>query len=165
PSKIDNVVMSLLSYFTRNNFEKTIHGYCQEIGWTISKVDADYARLSFEMESGREQSLHIIRFDSTLEFSVPSQVAFEEGDEIPGWISTLLMRNNSKFKVGFWCIETINSRSVYSVMHNAEQSLMDRDYFASIVRRLVGACDDFETSLEEMMTDAEKEDEDSDDDV
>lgn len=149
--------MSLLSYFTRSNFEKTIRGYCKEIGWTITEIDADYAKLSFDMESGRTQTLHIIRFDSTLEFSVPSGIFFKEEDEVPGWISTLLMRENSKFKVGFWCLETIKGKSIFSVMHNAEQSLINRDYFEGIVGKLVETCDTFEQVMDRALSDEDEE--------
>jgi len=155
--------MSLLSYFTQSNFEKTIRSYCRDLGWQITEIDAEYAKLSFEMESGRTQPLFIFRFDSTLEFSVPSALSYEEGEEFPDWISTMLMRENAKSKVGFWCVETIKSKSIFSIMHNAEQNLMDRDYFQGIVSKLVVTCDEFEVSMEEAMSEKEAGETDAED--
>jgi len=137
--------------FNHSNFEKTIRGYCQEIGWTPSVIEADYAKLKFEMESGHPKTLYILRLEEVLEFSVLSQLFFEEGDEIQSWMLTRLLLDNAKSKTGFWCIETIKNKMVFSFMHNAELRTLDCDRFAAIVTRLVGVCDDLETDIEAMM--------------
>ena len=108
--------------------------------------------LRFAMESGRDQTLFIIRYESTLEFSVPSMAAFESEENMPHFLSTLLMKRSSEKKIGFWCIERIGDKSVYSYMHNAEMQLIDSDYFAKVVRALITECDDFEGVLIQLLS-------------
>jgi hypothetical protein len=56
----------------------------------------------------------------------------------------LLLTLNSKNKVGFWCLEELNNQQVFSVMHNAELSLIDLNYFQVVVLELVQRCDEIE---------------------
>jgi hypothetical protein len=141
---------SYKSLFSGVNFKKTITKYCNNIGWNIDDLSDTKATLDFEMESGRTQRLYIIRYDTTLEFSVPSMYHFENEDEVPHFISTILMRKNSAKKIGFWCIEEISDELYYSVMHNAEIELINEDYFATVIRTLINDCDEFETTVEKM---------------
>ena len=139
--------MSLKSLFSSATFEDTIRQYCAQHGWNISEVNNRRAVLVFEMESGRSQILYILRYDSTLEFSVPSAVGFRDEDAIPHRLSTLLLRQNASSKIGFWCLETIDGKLTYSCMHNAELGLLDAEYFGNIVRRLTLECDEFEENI------------------
>jgi len=144
---------SYKSLFSGVNFKKTVRNYCSSIGWDIADLTDKKAVLDFEMESGRAQRLYIIRYDSTLEFSVPSIYNFESEDEIPHFISTILMQKNSTKKIGFWCIEEISDKHYYSVMHNAEIELMNEEYFSTVVRTLINDCDEFETTIENLNQD------------
>jgi hypothetical protein len=63
----------------------------------------------------------------------------------------LLLGQNAKFKIGFWCIEQISNKQVYSIMHNAEISLIDVNYFKKVVIKLVQECDSFEQAIAEML--------------
>ncbi len=144
---------SYKNLFSGVNFQKTVNKYCAKIGWNIAELTDKKAVLDFEMDSGRTQRLYIIRYDTTLEFSVPSIYHFESTDDIPHFISTILMQKNSTKKIGFWCIEEISDEQYYSVMHNAEIELMNEDYFAQVVRTLINDCDDFETTIEKMNED------------
>ncbi len=137
--------------FTSMNFKGTVQKYCAQQGWKIADIDDKHAVLRFTMNSGRNQTLYIIRYDSTLEFSVPSLAAFDSEDQIPHYLSTILLKRSSQRKIGFWCIEQIGGKQVYSCMHNAEMKLIDADYFAQIVRVLVNECDDFEDTLLKML--------------
>jgi hypothetical protein len=139
--------MSFSSLFGGMNFKSTIQQYCQQIGWKIAEIDDKHVVLKFNTEGGRTQTLYIIRFDTTLEFSVPSMAAFDSEDNVPHYFSTLLLKRNSQNKIGFWCIEVINNKQVFSYMHNAELSLMNADYFAKVVRMCVKECDEFEALL------------------
>lgn len=142
---------SLATLFSGMNFQGTVQKYCQQIGWKIAEIDNKHAVLLFTMESGREQRLYIIRYDTTLEFSVPSMAKFDSDDDIPDALSTLLLKRNAQSKVGFWCIEEIRGSLIYSCMHNAEIELLNTSYFERVVRVLIEECDDFEGILIQMM--------------
>ncbi|WP_013325250.1 hypothetical protein [Gloeothece verrucosa] len=134
--------------FSSNRFRSTIQGYCREIGWNILDINDNKAVLVFQMSSGNSQTLYIIRYENTLEFSCPSGVKFDDIDDIPHQLSTWLLIKNSKFKIGFWCIEEIGGRQVFSIMHNAEMSLIDVNYFNKVVLKLINDCDEFEEAIE-----------------
>ena len=142
---------SLASLFQGVNFQHTIRRYCDQIGWRVRELSDNKAVLGFNMKSGRTQTLYILSYETTLEFSVPSGLSFDADDDIPHVLSTLLLKRNAEAKIGFWCIEQIGSKYVYSCMHNAEMSLLDTDYFGRIVVRLVEECDDFEGVLLRMI--------------
>lgn len=139
--------MGLESLFSGMNFANTIKKYCAANGWKIADLNDKRAILRFGMSSGRDQTLYIIRYESTLEFSVPSMATFDSEDNIPHFLSTLLLKRSSERKIGFWCIEQIGGKHVYSHMHNAEMQLIDSNYFAKVVRVLINECDDFEGVL------------------
>ncbi|MFO7697699.1 MAG: hypothetical protein R6X16_11170 [Anaerolineae bacterium] len=138
-----NTVESLIddSLFDDLNFELTVRGFCSDQGWTIDDVGSGYARLVFSMSSGRRQTLWISRYGSTLEFSVPSALAYDDEDAVPGSLSTALLKLNAKNKIGFWCIEEIDSKYVFSYMHNAEIQLVNSQYFARVVKAVLQQCD------------------------
>lgn len=142
---------SFADLFVGVNFTSTIQKYCEQQGWKISELNDARAVLRFEMSSGRTQTLYIIKYETTLEFSVPSGLVFDSDENVPHRLSTLLLRRNSERKIGFWCLETINRQSVFSCMHNAEMQLLDGNYFATVVRALVNECDEFEEVISQMM--------------
>lgn len=135
------------SIFSSANFRTTVQKFCNQLGWKIADLNNDRAILRFNMNSGRTQTLYIIRYDQTLEFSVPSGAAFDNVDAIPHYLSTVLLKRSSDKKIGFWCIEEIGGKQVFSCMHNAEISLLNVEYFGKVVRALIGECDDFEGLL------------------
>lgn len=145
------LMSDLSALFSGARFQSTIQSYCDQNGWIIADINDRRAILRFNMESGRSQSLFIIRYDSTLEFSVPSMAAFPDENAVPHYFSTLLLKRNCEMKIGFWCIEEIGGQHVFSHMHNAEIRLMDSSYFASVVRALLTECDDFETIFEDII--------------
>ena len=137
--------------FSSFKFRSTIEGYCRDIGWNISTIDNKTAVIKFDMESGSTQTLFIIKYDSTLEFSCPTGLKFDDLDDIPHNLSTFLLSQNSQYKVGFWCIENIGGKQVFSILHNAEMSLIDVNYFGRVVMKLIKECDDFERRIEELL--------------
>ena len=137
--------------FSSSRFRSTIKGYCNQIGWTINDINDSRVIIKFNMESGNVQTLFIIRYDNTLEFSCPSGIKFDDIDNLPHKLSTLLMVKNAEYKIGFWCIENIDGKQVFSVMHNAEMSLIDVNYFGKVVFKIIQECDDFEQAIESMI--------------
>ncbi len=136
--------------FTNKSFKATISSYCNQIGWKIEHIEENLAVLVFQMESGQTQTLFVVRHESTLEFSVPSEASFASFEEIPDTLSSILMQRNRVRRYGFWCIMEIENRYVFTVMHNAEMSLLSIEYFAIIVQALLEECDQFERALKQM---------------
>jgi DNA-directed RNA polymerase subunit RPC12/RpoP len=137
--------------FSSSRFRTTIQGYCNQAGWKINDINDSRAILRFDMESGSVQTLFIIRYDNTLEFSCPSGIKFDDIDDLPHWLSTYLMQKNAEYKIGFWCIEKIGAKFVFSMMHNAEITLIEPKYFVKVVLKLIQDCDDFEKAVEAML--------------
>lgn len=136
-----------LDLFSTRNSQSTIQNYCQRLGWKIADMNNRRTILNFAMDSGTDQTLFIIAYENTLEFSCPSGIKFGDIDNIPGWLSTLLLNENSKYKVGFWSIETIAEHYHFSIMHNAEISLIDLEYFRTVVLKLINECDKLEQTI------------------
>ncbi|MFP4651894.1 MAG: hypothetical protein ACLFM4_05645 [Phormidium sp.] len=136
-----------LDLFSGSNYQSTIRNYCNNLGWKISDLNDRRTILKFTTESGTTQTVFIIRYDTTLEFSCPSGVKFRDKDSIPGWLSTLLLSQNSNFKIGFWAIEEIGNQHHFSIMHNAEISLIDVQYFGRTVLKLIDECEKLEQAV------------------
>ncbi|MCT7957047.1 hypothetical protein [Laspinema palackyanum] len=136
-----------LDLFSGTNFRSTIQNYCTQLKWRINDINDRRAILRFNASSGNTQTLFIIRYENTLEFSVPSGLKFNSDSEIPGVFSTYLLVKNASYKLGFWCIEEISGQKVFSIMHNAEISLINANYFERVVLRLVNECDEFEQAI------------------
>lgn len=144
-----------LDLFSGINYQSTIRNYCKQLGWQIAEINDRRTILKFTMESGTEQTLFIILYDNTLEFSCPSGLKFGDIEDVPGWLSTMLLDKNSNYKVGFWAIETIGGKYHFSIMHNAEISLIDVDYFRTVVLRLINECDKLEQMIAKALNDEE----------
>ena len=93
--------MSIAQLFSGVNFEQAIKRYARDHRWDISEIDNSHAIMKFKMDSGHQQIPYTMRYESTLEFSVPSILQFDDEDEIPHYFSTLLLRQNSQTKIGF----------------------------------------------------------------
>lgn len=76
--------------FSGIDFHNSIQKYASQHGWSVAEVDSDHALLRFRLALGRTQILYILRFDTTLEFFVPSLVNYDRESEIPHYLSTLL---------------------------------------------------------------------------
>lgn len=142
---------SFADLFSGVNFERTIRRFCDDHGWVIAEISNRSAVIRFNMSSGRKQTVYITKHETTLEFDCPSGACFDSQDDIPHLLSTILLERNARNKIGFWCIETIGSRLVFSYMHNAELRLIDSQFFARIIRALIQECDEFEGALLQMM--------------
>jgi|GEM_PF-1195748 hypothetical protein len=137
--------------FSSFKFRSTVESYCQNLDWNIYKIDNKTAVIKFNMESGSTQTVFIIKYDLTIEFSCPSGLKFDDVDDIPHRLSTLLLQKNAQYKLGFWGIENIGDQQVFSIIHNAEMSLIDVDYFRRVVIQLVDECDEFERTIEDLI--------------
>lgn len=96
--------------FAKMGFQQTIKRFCSTLGWKIAEITDKKAVLKFTMDSGSTQTIWILLYDSTVEFSVPSALVFDSEKEVPDFLSTQLLQTNSKNKIGFWAIETIGGK-------------------------------------------------------
>jgi hypothetical protein len=131
-------------------FSKLITRHCSEIGWSVAELKSNSAQIIFKMDSGRKQVVYVINCESTIEFSVPSALAVDAEADLPHSLSTALLCQNSRYKLGAWCIEQIQGKLVYSVMHNVDIHLLDRNCFERIISVLTAECDQFEGALEKL---------------
>ncbi|MEM1171540.1 MAG: hypothetical protein AAGJ08_21270 [Cyanobacteria bacterium P01_H01_bin.35] len=129
-------------YFVRNN--------CAKANWNIAKLNDRQAMLQFTMDSGRVQRLYICKYDSILEFSVPSAAVFDSFDDIPDVISSILLTKNSEYKLGGWCVEKIQDKAVYSIVHNVDINSVDFAYFVDLVHCIISECEKFNSFLVEV---------------
>lgn len=140
-----------LDLFSGANYQITIRKYCNNLGWRISDLNDRRAVIRFGMQSGTTQTVFIIRYDTTLEFSCPSAVKFSSTESIPHQLSTLLLQKNSSYRVGFWAVEQIAGTQCFSMMHNAEISLMDVSYFRRTVEKLILECEAWEQTVSRVL--------------
>ncbi len=134
---------------TKQSFEDLVINNSAKAGWKIAKLNDRQAILKFSMDSGIEQRLYITKYDSILKFSVPSAAVFDSLEEIPHIVSSILLTKNAKYKLGEWCVEKIQGKMVYSIMHNVDMNFIDSGYFVDLVSCLVSECDKFDGFLVE----------------
>ncbi len=131
-------------------FANYINRMCAAFNWKTREFDNEHAVIEFTVDQLRAQTLFIFCFDDDLEFSVPSFAAFDSLEKIPHYISTSLLQVNAKTKIGFWCVEQIGEKLVYSYMHNASMAQTDESAFKDIITTLIQRVDDFENLLVKM---------------
>ena len=140
--------MDLAELFLGSEFKRTIRRYCEANELNISELTDTAAVLKFEMDSGKTQTLYIIKYGTSLEFSCPSgKLKYDSIESMPHQGSTLLLLRSKELTVGFWCIEKVKDIFVYSFMHNAELSLINSEYFGKVVYAVVNELEKFETSF------------------
>lgn len=131
-------------------FKRAVKTYCQEHHLEVAELDEDHSELIFIMPTERKKRLYLARYDSTVEFSLPGFTGFDSEEDIPNAFSTNLLQRNAKKKIGFWCIDKIKGKFVYSFMHNAELKLLDGQHFFNIVSGLIAESEAIEELMEEV---------------
>lgn len=133
-------------------FQSTIKRLAKAHAWEIEEITGKKVSLKIDAESGNAHELVVYRYDSDmlLEFSVSTGLSFPKGDEVPHWLSTVMLERNGKMKVGFWCMQKVDERLTYMAIHNEEIALLNSDYFGRIGRKLVEECDDMLDTIKQM---------------
>lgn len=138
---------SLKELFAAENFIPTMESYCKQAGWEIANKNDEQIILVFEMASGREQFVSIVRYDDILEFTVPTSFESETEEEIPHELSTALMKQNAGMSFGFWAIKKINDKFIFCIMHNLPFDIITIDYFKTVVTAMYNECEELEEFL------------------
>jgi hypothetical protein len=123
---------------------------CEEHQLELTDIDEDYGEVVVVIPVDRKKRLRLARYDSTVEFSLPGFTAFDTEEELPGTLSTHLLLRNARKKVGFWSIDKIKEKFVYSFMHNAELKLLDGQHFFKIVSGLTAESEALEELIREI---------------
>jgi hypothetical protein len=134
----------------QKKFSEFINRMCAVNNWAVREVDDEHAIIEFTLDQTRAQTMFIFSFDEEIEFSVPSFAAFDSLESVPHFISSTLLQVNAKTKIGFWCLEPIGNKLVYSYMHNAHMHLVNEKLFVEIVMTLIQRVDEFENLLMKM---------------
>ncbi len=129
-------------------FKQNITNCAKDNHWKLSEITDTYAVLELVAESGTVQTLYVNKFPNTIEFSIPSAYAFKSDQDL-GEASTALLERNADLRIGYWCLEKIDKKWTFEVMHNEPLDQLDANYFGDIVASLVKECDEFEQSMDE----------------
>jgi hypothetical protein len=133
-------------------FKRAVKTYCEEHRLELTEIDEDKGELLLVIDDDRKKRLHLARYDSTVEFSLPGASTFNSTEDLPGSFSTNLLLRNARKKIGFWCVDKIRGRFVYSFMHNAELKLLDGQQFFNIVSGLIAESE----AIEEIVGESSK---------
>jgi 8-oxo-dGTP pyrophosphatase MutT (NUDIX family) len=136
--------------FDGEYFKRAVKTYCEDHQWEIAELDEDFAELILATPADRKQSLQLAHHDSMVEFSVPSTTIFHAEERLPGTLSTKLLRRNARKKIGFWGVDKISGKFVYSYMHNAELKLLDSQQFFNIVSALISESEVIEALIRDV---------------
>jgi hypothetical protein len=134
--------MGFLDLFS-SDFKKAVPAMAKENGWKVADVNDDRAVLQFEASAGRIQTLYILKYPHTLEFSAPSQAVFSTLDEVPDGLAARFLQRNTELRQGFWALEEIDNHWVFSMMYNEALARLHVNNFGQIARDLLSECDRF----------------------
>jgi 8-oxo-dGTP pyrophosphatase MutT (NUDIX family) len=123
-------------------FKHAIKSYCDESPLNLLQVDEDYAELEYRMANGDDRHIHITRCGSIIKLSIYSPIIKSEGSADS--FSSLLLRLNSQNEIGFWCIEQVKDKALYSLTNSVQLKLSDSRHFVEIIAGLIGECDAIE---------------------
>jgi len=130
-----------------DGFEARVPRWVAANGWVLHDLNAKRAVLKFDLPSGRTQTLYVIDLGLVVELSVPSVLVFDSIDQVPIDLAVTCLRRNAKNTVGFWCLERIEGKQVFSCMWNLPHRLLDDRTFGEVVRELVVLCDELESAV------------------
>ncbi len=128
-------------------FERRVLGWTTANGWVLDDLNPKRAVIRFDLPSGRTQTLYAIDLGPVVELSVPSVFVFDSIDQVPPDLAVTCLRRNAKNTVGFWCLEQIEGKQVFSCMWNLPHRLLDDRTFGEVVRELVVVCDNLESAV------------------
>ena len=120
------------------NFQKTIKDLAAKNSWKINDINADRAELLFDTPAG-EQMLEIFQHEDgeTLEFTASLQGGYDNEEDMPHEVSTMLLRRNWDLELGQWCIDEDGGQLFFTCAYNVVMSDLNPEFFAEIVAALV----------------------------
>lgn len=137
----------------KKGFTKQMEQYASKAEWEIAVQGDSSVSITFDMNSGSQQTCFIINYPGAVEFSCPSFAAFESEEQIPGILSTMMLQANAKRTMGFWCIEEIDNKYIFSIMHNIPLHQLTQENFEEITTQVVNECERVEIILHKILND------------
>ena len=129
---------------------KPLKGYCENFGWAVEERADNTFTAEVTGEGGQEKTVWIVSTNGVVELSVQSGLVFDEDDDFPGFLSTMMLRLNSKMDYGFWCTEKLSGKKIASIMHNLPPENLDKASFKTMVGKMTASCLELEKSLAEL---------------
>lgn len=120
-------------------FKYAIRTFCDENQMNLLEGDENQVEVIYGAEAKDGRRIHITRRDSTIKLSVSSSLA--ESEDPASDIATILLRLNSQNKIGFWGMEQVKDKVIYSLASSAQLKLLDSRQFAEIIDGLIKECD------------------------
>jgi hypothetical protein len=134
-------------------FKDIITDFAETLEWDTSAIEKDSAEFEFETESGSTHTMWAtLNEDGVVEFDIPSIAEFENEEDIPDEVSTLLMKRNADLIVGGWALEEWDEAWYFSLLWTinlAELENMTHEDFQKHIFMMVEEVDEFETIWEE----------------
>ncbi len=120
------------------DFQKTIKGLAAKNTWKINDMNEDRAELLFDTDAG-EQMVEIFQHEDgeTLEFTASLQGGYDNEEDMPHEVSTMLLRRNWDLELGQWCIDEDGGQLYFTCGYNVSIRDLDALFFAEIVAALV----------------------------
>lgn len=125
-------------------FKCAMQTFCEEHELTVQKLSKRKLRLEMEYQPGLKRRILVLRFGTTLEFCIPTDISFSSLADIPSSISSQVLLENADHTVGFWCLHQKKSGLKFSRNHNIEMRLLNAAHFRKILEVLIERCVVFE---------------------
>jgi 8-oxo-dGTP pyrophosphatase MutT (NUDIX family) len=120
-------------------FKYAIKTFCDENQLELLEGDEDHAEIVYRTKAKDSRHVHVTRRDSTIKLYVSGSLV--ESEDPVNTFATMLLRLNSQNKTGFWCMEQVKDKAVYSLTSSVPLKLLDSYHFAEIIEGLIAECD------------------------
>lgn len=131
-----------------NKFFDLMTGFANKLNWNTLRIDAETAEFDLEAESEEIHTLLVtLHEDDLVEFDVPSAAIFDAEEEVPGHISTLLLKRNMQLPVGSWALEEFTEDLAYSLIWTTNLNDLEKmttEALAENITYLVEEVDEFD---------------------
>jgi hypothetical protein len=110
-----------------NKFQDLLTAFAKQLNWNTLRIDNETAEFDLEAESEEIHTLLVtLHEDDLVEFDIPSSAVFETENDIPGDISTMLLKRNMQLPVGAWALEEFTEDLAYSLIWTTTLDILER---------------------------------------
>lgn len=98
--------MGILRVNNKFDFEKKINSFCKAPQYRLEEIEPSLAMITVLDSDGIPKHPVMLReSESTVQFCIALDFEFDEIEEIPNSLSTLLLRLNGQSTTGFWSLD------------------------------------------------------------
>jgi hypothetical protein len=135
----------------KTDFQDVLQRLAGHFGWDSSQIEEEEAVFDFKVESGNEKTLYLYLNEGSVEFNVPSDYGFDDAEDAPHEVSTILLRRNANVEVGAWILEDEDDGEwVYTLVWDADlETLASLGYeeIETIIHAMLEEVDEFDRLL------------------